>query len=1127
MDWNVLGIEPTNDKKAITLAYRHALAHTNPEDKPEEFKRLRAAYEEALVLAKKAADQHSGEAPLDETTLSPLDRWVNDLEAIYSDFQRRIDVDEWKRLLSADVCIALDTRSQAEEALFKFLSKERYLDREAWCTFNERFSWLDRRAELYESYPRGFIDNVVVESILFDSLINYKLFSPGKDSDVCDEYVRQFIRALNTPIDQAEPLAFELLSFSERHPYGEAYLAFVRAMSGSHEALSSLREIWGANQGEAYIAQLYAEALINEEHFEEAEVVVRAARDIDKTNRHIMWLLASTYAFEGKYKDAIECINELMLTSGGNQHDLFTLNEIRTEWNVSLIKQYEEILEKEPDTWETVLDLGWCYLQNDMLDKSRVLADRLNLDNTEPYDYYNFVSQLNLAEGHFQAGYDDSRKLAEIIAAMEHDGTEKTEKRIGRLQSVVARCGYCMYCLERKDECIEAYEEALALSPEDQDTLYEYARILVALGERRRGMEMVERLIDVKPTVYFPYFMLAQMYFDERNDRDAFCAINRALEIETSDLGVYILKLRILIRNGAIEQAREILDYLHAIGCEDDLGVLWMDGLMCEVDAERPEQNRTECLLNAQRIYQAIIKRVEKGEEFTFVSAIYFRAAVVEGMLHDVQSWQIRQCQLGLIEKALESEPNNADYLDYRAWLLARLGREGEAIEIYEKLVERDHAGTDPEEALAGLYRKDLKHFAARALPLYRQFVANDPDNVFYLYYNALCALRVKELDEAERLLIHERELEPDCTDPYRLLFFVYLAKNRNEDALEQINRCIAIASVDKDAPLPLYHLKTRVLRRLGRWDEAIANVYTAAKIHHTPDHRRVLFEIYIQAGRYDDAQNLLDEWAQARDEDGKPVDRSGIVRPRLLIKLFRDGAEVAKAHGTKGRSYLKKNDKKEFMLLVNYLNGNFKGCAEILESDIVIRANSKDSEFADKLAPLAFFYWRMGEIDKAKDAAETALVICNEVLSQFTTYEPLFYCKRALVYAILGREDCARKDLEHARSLPLCEQCSYPCCKDADFYEAYLEDLCGNHETALELTRKGMTQWPDESDLWCFEQYLLSKGPNKHTEHVEQTGPAEPAWTTGSAGSTGPTGTDEQADAGETSRNEQTGTDA
>ena len=51
MDWFILGIEPTKDKKAITNAYRQKLRQTNPEDKPEEFEALRTAYEEALAFA--------------------------------------------------------------------------------------------------------------------------------------------------------------------------------------------------------------------------------------------------------------------------------------------------------------------------------------------------------------------------------------------------------------------------------------------------------------------------------------------------------------------------------------------------------------------------------------------------------------------------------------------------------------------------------------------------------------------------------------------------------------------------------------------------------------------------------------------------------------------------------------------------------------------------------------------------------------------------------------------------------------------------------------------------------------------------------------------------------------------
>ena len=119
MNWKLLGIEPTKDKTAITAAYRAQLTHTNPEDKPEEFKALRAAYEEALQLA-----QQADAAPARDE--SPVGLWMEQVRALYDDFARRIRPENWAELLTADVCTALDTRPQAEEALLRFLMQDFY-----------------------------------------------------------------------------------------------------------------------------------------------------------------------------------------------------------------------------------------------------------------------------------------------------------------------------------------------------------------------------------------------------------------------------------------------------------------------------------------------------------------------------------------------------------------------------------------------------------------------------------------------------------------------------------------------------------------------------------------------------------------------------------------------------------------------------------------------------------------------------------------------------------------------------------------------------------------------------------------------------------------------------------------
>ena len=51
--WSQLGLEPTNDTRTIRRAYRQRLPEHPPETDPEGFKRLRQAYEEALVTTSK------------------------------------------------------------------------------------------------------------------------------------------------------------------------------------------------------------------------------------------------------------------------------------------------------------------------------------------------------------------------------------------------------------------------------------------------------------------------------------------------------------------------------------------------------------------------------------------------------------------------------------------------------------------------------------------------------------------------------------------------------------------------------------------------------------------------------------------------------------------------------------------------------------------------------------------------------------------------------------------------------------------------------------------------------------------------------------------------------------------
>ena len=62
--WDELGIAPTNDRAALRRAYAQRLRVTHPEDDPEGFQRLRAAYEHALFIARyEQADEEPAPPP--------------------------------------------------------------------------------------------------------------------------------------------------------------------------------------------------------------------------------------------------------------------------------------------------------------------------------------------------------------------------------------------------------------------------------------------------------------------------------------------------------------------------------------------------------------------------------------------------------------------------------------------------------------------------------------------------------------------------------------------------------------------------------------------------------------------------------------------------------------------------------------------------------------------------------------------------------------------------------------------------------------------------------------------------------------------------------------------------------
>ena len=189
--WNILGIEPTEDKKSIKKAYRILLKHHHPEDDPEGFQRLKEAYDDALsgyyspfddydtleendiateqtndsTQNMQTTDDHSKYSLL-ETKDTDSDENIfefNDKSAgefiekitILIEARKPISLDEWKIILQDDALWNIDFKESVSYSLFQFMAngfeennlKITNLPTEIWQLLDQTFDW--KRYELF------------------------------------------------------------------------------------------------------------------------------------------------------------------------------------------------------------------------------------------------------------------------------------------------------------------------------------------------------------------------------------------------------------------------------------------------------------------------------------------------------------------------------------------------------------------------------------------------------------------------------------------------------------------------------------------------------------------------------------------------------------------------------------------------------------------------------------------------------------------------------------------------------------------------------------------------------------------------------------------------------------------
>lgn len=1053
MFWDILKIEPTADKKKITAAYRKLLAVTSPEDDQEAFMALRNAYEEALAYA---------EAHSENRVLTPVEIWERDLRELYDSFQRRNDISEWQKLFNEEVCASLDTRMRCEEVLLRFLSENYFITHDVWVYFDQQFSWSERQNELYENYPADLIDYVVMNGIRFNDTLPMNMFIPGRDSDECYKYLNLYLKLRRQEGDPLETAA-EMASLKEQHPYGQAaVLSYKAEVLKDASAVPELKKIHEAYPKDAYIAMSLAGALSENGYDDECLALSKKMQEIYPGHENFCWYEAVSLGNKGEYAAAVKILDKLIGDAGGDFQRRYELDQKRREINQHIIKDLEKKSGEGAED-SVLMDLAWAYLENNMIEKADALVKRVSDTYDDHFNYLNLRSYIAMDQGKTKDAAGYLRELIEVTKMIPED-SEKNIRRKGRLSEMYARLGSALY-EDDHEKAMEAYEQSLSTAENPVDILDQLTGIYLQERKYDKAEEAARRLIDVNPGGYRGYLALAYAMYFTRRDRDAYNAIEHALDLDRTDLQTYLLRARILIRNDAGEGAKQICEFLVNSGMEDEPSVLFLRGVIAD-DLDKDTEK-------AEEYYARSMEKIDRdGSGFTYKSELAYRYLYLYGDHHNADLEEDRNEMLRLADEGLKANPDHYGLLDYKAWLLERGKEYDEALKIYLKLAENPNHGANVDAAIGHIYYRDPAKNADLVLKYYLAALEKGGSSAGH-FYAGMAYFYMLELEKAEEQFILLKEKEPDSVDGYYRLSYVYAMQNRLEEALENARQSVEIMKGRKGNYSSYFKHLSDVLRRMKRYDEAVDVIREAMDLYDYPQGRRLIFDIYCQAGRFGHAVAHLQEWGKKYGHDREYLDCS------ILLHMYRNEFDSAFLENKLVSKSLEADRSYEVKHILSRYYENYKKEYNELKDWLEYREKNDVFDISRIKGALAMCCFRMNDMEQAQRYASEAIEDIDQKLALFEPDRLLFMARKIRLLAILGKEEEARELVRECGKTPMCQFCPEHRCKDVDLFRMEMEEVFGNDETVYEMADKGHEMYPGEEEF-IIEKHMMKKKVRK-----------------------------------------------
>ena len=647
MDWKVLGIDPTTEKEVIEAAYNEKLNYIDLENRPEEFELLHKAYLEALSFADTptAAEKIASDAK-DYDFRSAF-------STVYDDFSLRISPDTWKNLLDRYEGLLGEDRAEAE--LIDCLMDRHILPQIVWKYLDERYRFDENKEVLFDRYPKRFVREVILRGIRFREMIPFDMFTPGRNGEQCDEYLRQYLSLVGGGVqDPSGPI--KLMSESpEQHPYGNALAARIAVFAGETGRVEELEKICRDYPGNAELLMELAPSYMAVGNADRCIETCEKVLELDPDQMSAKLIMAQALARQEDYIRATALITEVMMDPSSDQRLIGRLSSMRAEWNTHVIEELTETESEGKADSKIYMDHAWRCLQNNMLREAADLAAKIDRNDIEPGEYSDLMNQIGFVTGNYELASEHADVLVKLAEEDVPGG-----KYASRKAEFYARRANTFFVAGNRNGAVNAYMEAAEKCEGDYNITTMLIRILFSEKRYKEAASYASGMVKADPDSYMGHYLLAEALFEDGQTDEASAEIDEALELETGDLDVFVLKMRILIKKKAYGDAEQILELLKRSGAGDVTAVKWCEGLITELKYYKDDE--------ALDIYYDIAERMESGEYLSWGPKVYYRIAVCMGAQIDENDEESRKSLKDIIVKGLRLDPMDPDLMKCLKW---------------------------------------------------------------------------------------------------------------------------------------------------------------------------------------------------------------------------------------------------------------------------------------------------------------------------------------------------------------------------------------------------------------------------------------------------------------------------